>query len=96
MLKNNEDQGFAHLIDLWGVVPAITGKMELVYEGEQEGALWVARQLLDELIKDTFLNYFPHPNKLAKGEKDDPFAAVNDWFAVENILNLNADTDEST
>lgn len=96
MLKNNEDQGFAHLIDLWGVVPAITGKMELVYEGEQEGALWVARQLLDELIKDTFLNYFPHPNKLAKGEKDDPFAAVNDWFAAGNILNLNADTDEST
>ena len=96
MLMNNEDEGYAHLIDLWGVVPAITGKMELVYEGEQEGALWVARQLLDELIKDTFLNYFPHPNKLAKGEKEDPFAAINDWFAAGNVLSIHADSDEKT
>lgn len=96
MFKNKEEKGFAHLIDLWGVVPAITGKMELVYEGEQEGALWVARQLLDELIKDTFLLYFPHPNKLSKGEKEDPFAAINDWFAAGNVLSISADTDEDT
>lgn len=95
MLMNGESSGVAHLIDLWGIVPAVTGKMELLYEGEQEGALWVARQLIDELIKETFLIYFPHPNKLSKGEANDPFARVNDWFAVGNQLNIEIDGGEA-
>lgn len=96
MIINGEDKANAHLIDLWGVVPAITGKIELVYEGEQEGALWVAKQLIDELIKDTFLGYFPHPNKLSKGESHDPYNRVSAWFSEGNVLSIQADSDEKT
>ena len=96
MIINGEAKANAHLIDLWGVVPAITGKIELVYEGEQEGALWVAKQLIDELIKDTFLGYFPHPNKLSKGESHDPYNRVSAWFSEGNVLSIQADSDEKT
>jgi magnesium chelatase subunit I len=37
MLINKEQKASARITDFWGVVPAITGKVELVYEGEQEG-----------------------------------------------------------
>ena len=37
MLINGETSTTARITDFWGVVPAITGKVELVYEGEQEG-----------------------------------------------------------
>ena len=33
MLKNKEKTGVARIADLWGVIPSITGKVELVYEG---------------------------------------------------------------
>jgi magnesium chelatase subunit I len=29
-----------------GIIPSITGKVELVYEGEQEGAAYVAQNLM--------------------------------------------------
>ena len=41
----------ARLVDLIHLVPAITGKVELVYEGEQEGAGKVARHLIDTAVK---------------------------------------------
>ena len=34
-----------------GIIPAITGKVELVYEGEQEGAAVVAEYLLGNAVK---------------------------------------------
>ena len=41
MLINGEKSTTIRISDLWGIVPAITGKVELVYEGEQEGADFV-------------------------------------------------------
>ena len=41
ILKSGEKSTFARISDFTGVIPAITGKVELVYEGEQEGrVLW--------------------------------------------------------
>ena len=42
----------------FGVVSAITGKIELVYEGEQEGAESVAKQLITNAVKTLFLVIF--------------------------------------
>ncbi|MCB0621315.1 MAG: sigma 54-interacting transcriptional regulator, partial [Saprospiraceae bacterium] len=36
MMLNGEKDSEVRLTDFWGVIPAITGKVELVYEGEQE------------------------------------------------------------
>ncbi|MFT3885210.1 MAG: sigma 54-interacting transcriptional regulator [Flavobacteriales bacterium] len=80
-LRNGEDATTVRISDLYAVVPAITGKIELVYEGEQEGPEKVALHLLGLALRNTFAEIFPDPAKArkAKGGKD-PYAAVVDWF----------------
>jgi len=52
--------------DLSGIVPSITGKIELIYEVEQEGPYQVALNLLDKAIRSQFVTYFPNPETLKK------------------------------
>jgi len=70
----------ARLSDFMGVIPAITGKIELVYEGEQEGADTVALILLEEAIKALFPDYFPKIQKLEHKEAQSPYDALISWF----------------
>src|SRR5436190_966776 len=65
-LRNNEKQTQVWISDLVGIIPSITGKIELVYEGEQEGPYQVAMNLLDKAIRSQFSNYFPNPEVLKK------------------------------
>lgn len=94
MLINDETTATARITDFWGVVPAITGKVELVYEGEQEGPYAVALHLIEQAIKKVFLQYFPDPNKLKKGQERDPYGVVKAWFAGGNEINLLNDASE--
>ncbi len=73
MLINGASSTTVRLTDFWGVAPAITGKVELVYEGEQEGPYAVAIALLGQAVKKLFLQYFPNPDKLKKGQERDPY-----------------------
>jgi magnesium chelatase subunit I len=68
------------LSDFLGVVPSITGKIELVYEGEQEGADAVAEILIDEAIKSMFPKYFPKINKLERKDAETPYDELLSWF----------------
>ena len=68
------------LSDFMGLVPAITGKIELVYEGEQEGAGFVAEILIEEAIKTLFPTLFPKINKLERKDAETPYDAVISWF----------------
>ncbi|WP_373553176.1 magnesium chelatase [Haliscomenobacter sp.] len=88
LLINREDKTVARLTDFWGVVPAITGKVELVYEGEQEGPYLVAINLLGKAVKKLFLDHFPDPDKLRKGRDRDPYGVIRAWFSGGNALNL--------
>ncbi|MBP7802116.1 MAG: magnesium chelatase [Saprospiraceae bacterium] len=90
MLKNNESSGVARISDFVGVLPAITGKVELVYEGEQLGPYKVAFELLNKAIKTEFLKYFPHPEKLKKNDRD-PYGIIKAWFAGEHDLKMAVD-----
>jgi len=56
--------------DLHAAVTAITGKVELVYEGEQQGAAIVARKIIGEAVKETFRRWFPDPTP--KKKKKEP------------------------
>jgi magnesium chelatase subunit I len=58
---HNEKQTQIWISDLSGIIPAITGKIELVYEGEQEGPYQVAVNLLEKAIRSQFIQYFPNP-----------------------------------
>ena len=50
---------FPRLSDLSMILPAITGKVEMVYEGEQQGAEVVARKLVGEAVGKLFATKFP-------------------------------------
>lgn len=57
-LKAGSSKTSVRLSDFMGIIPAITGKLELVYEGEQEGAAIVAQHLINDAIKSYFLRIF--------------------------------------
>jgi len=60
----------ARVIDLTQVIPAITGKVELVLEGEQEGTLKVARHLVGTACREVFDRYFPDVIQEGSEEND--------------------------
>ena len=79
-LISGADKTTVRLSDFLGVIPAITGKIELVYEGEQEGADAVASILLDEAVKSIFPVYFPKIEKLERKDTEGPFDELISWF----------------
>jgi magnesium chelatase subunit I len=95
MLLNNESGTCARLTDFWGVIPSITGKVELVYEGTQEGPYNVAITLLHQAIKRIFLENFPNPEALKKGEEKDPFGTIRAWFSGGNSVDLLNDSSDA-
>jgi magnesium chelatase subunit I len=94
MLINNDKKTRVRISDFWGVVPAITGKVELVYEGEQEGPYNVAMKLMSAAIKDEFMVTFPDPEKLKKGQTTDPYGTIRAWFSGGNEVDFLNDMGE--
>ncbi|MFD1819107.1 magnesium chelatase subunit I [Pseudarcicella hirudinis] len=91
-LINGEDKTYVRIADLVGVIPAVCGKVELVYEGEVEGPVIVAQNLVGKAIRTQFLNYFPDPEKIKKAAKDkagkNPFKPIVEWFMDGNIMDI--------
>ncbi len=94
MLKNNEETGTVRLTDFQGIIPAITGKVELVYEGEQEGTENVALILLGDAIKTLFATEFTPIRKLAKEGEYGEFEALAQWFVENPMLHISFDMPE--
>ncbi len=100
-LQGNLDRTMVRISDFGGVIPSITGKIELVYEGEQEGPLNVAHRLLGQAIRTIFTRFFPDPQSFKKGRdiqkvksKPNPYQPVIDWFGKGNdLILLQDDTD---
>lgn len=92
-LINSEQQTQVWLSDLIGIIPSITGKIELVYEGEQEGPYQVAFNLLERSIRTQFGQYFPNPDTLKKkkgkeaGTDENPYKAIIRWFDAGHSIN---------
>lgn len=85
---NNESNTVIRIADLIGVIPAITGKVELVYEGEQEGAGLVAYNLIGKAIRTQFVNYFPSPEQKKKDKTGNPYVIPLAWFGEGNELDI--------
>jgi len=88
------DKTTIRLSDFMGVIPAITGKVELVYEGEQEGAAVVAQHLIGDAIHTFFPAYFPKIEKLERDAEASPYSKVLEWFFTENGFELLDDNSE--
>ena len=93
-LLNREKQTSVRITDFWGIIPAITGKVELVYEGEQEGPYVVAIALLGKAIKELFLKYFPDPEARRPRDQRDPYGTIRAYFTGGNKVDLLNDMSE--
>jgi len=96
-LREGQKRTMVRISDMVGVIPAITGKIELVYEGEQEGPLNVAYRLLGQAIRAIFLQFFPDPQSFKKGRDPqriktkalaNPYQPIIDWFGHGHDLLL--------
>jgi magnesium chelatase subunit I len=92
-LKSGAEKTTVRLSDFMGIIPAITGKVELVYEGEQEGAALVAQGLIADSVKTFFPGYFPKIEKLERQGQPNPYKEIIDWFFAESGFEL---PDEAT
>ena len=87
-LINDDATTSIRMSDFMGIIPAINGKIELVYEGEQEGAEQISYHLISESIKTLFTDYFPKIEKLQKDYEVGPYDTILEWFFKDNELFL--------
>ena len=77
------------------MIPAITGKIELVYEGEQEGVINVAKLLIGKAIKRVFDKYFPQPKgKNQTSQNRSEFDDILNWFNNNNMVMIDSSGDD--
>jgi magnesium chelatase subunit I len=104
---HNEAQTQVWISDLVGIIPSITGKIELVYEGEQEGPYQVAVNLVEKAIRTQFIQYFPNPelekkkrttgkpSQQNRADDESVYKAIIRWFDGGNHLDLLLDTTDA-
>ena len=93
LIETDSDKTTIRLVDFMSIIPSITGKIELVYEGEQEGADEVAKALIDSAVINQFEKVFPNIPKLEKHGVKTPYTDLINWFD-NNFIELNyTDTD---
>jgi magnesium chelatase subunit I len=61
-IRYNEQLTVPRIGDVYAALPAITGKLELEYEGEMKGADYVSRELIRNAIAKTYDQYFAGAN----------------------------------
>jgi magnesium chelatase subunit I len=96
MVESDSDKTTLRLTDFLSIVPAITGKIELVYEGEQEGAAEVAKLLIDEAVDTVFESLFPKIGKLEKEGVKTPYTDILKWFDNNSFLEVSNDTNDAS
>ncbi len=94
-LINGESNTSVRLSDFMGIIPAITGKVELVYEGEQEGAAFVATQLIGAAVKSLMPAYFPRIEKLSKKTESTPYDELLAELIADGGVFLYDDSEQS-
>ncbi len=94
-LLTEDEKTTVRLLDFFGTIPAITGKVELVYEGEQEGANVVAQSLISNAVKTIFVELFPEIKKLKREDEETPYDGISQWFYSKDAVELLDDMDDT-
>jgi magnesium chelatase subunit I len=85
-LANGEQLAVPRVVDVYAALPAITGKIELEYEGELKGGDTVGRELIRLAVGKIFDRYFEGVN----------MKPVVQWFDIGGNLKLGADVDSAS
>ena len=102
-LLQSQSAATARVADLFGALSAVTGKIELVFEGEREGPAAVAERILGQGVSAVFGRYFPAPYQAdgrrsptqGQAEPEDVYKPIVDWFAEGNTIVVRDDRDDS-
>ncbi|MEX1024545.1 MAG: magnesium chelatase [Planctomycetota bacterium] len=85
-------QAVARVADMFTALPAITGKIELVYEGEREGPQKVAQKLIGEALGEVFQARFASAlEPRTEGGEDNDIAPIVAWFSSRNTIDIEDD-----
>jgi magnesium chelatase subunit I len=95
----NEPSVVPRVCDLPHVLPGLTGKIELVFEGEQEGAVKVGKALVGKAVRETFKQYFPDPLRKHTRKQNPPegkreeehnpeYTRIIGWFEEGNKIEV--------
>jgi magnesium chelatase subunit I len=102
-LRTGEKRVLTRVCDLANAVSGVSGKVELVLEGEQEGAMNVARALLGRGVKSLFAQRLPDAYKPrrtrgpaaqqveAEAMATSEYRPILDWFAAGNHVEISDD-----
>lgn len=94
-IRNKDKDTFPRICDIYAIIPSVSGKIELVYEGEQEGPFIVAQNLIGQALNTVFLRYFPKPRKEKtdpdRPHPENPYEAIVDYFSTGKRLELSDD-----
>ena len=85
-LINSDKKTCIRLTDFSSIISSINGKIELVYEGEQEGTEQISYYLISQAIKTIFPELFPKIEKLEKPDSKGPYNDLLAWFFNDNQL----------
>jgi magnesium chelatase subunit I len=85
-LRAHEGIAVPRVLDLYSALPAITGKLELEYEGELKGGDAVARELIRTAVGKVYTHYFEGAN----------VAQIVQWFDLGGSLKLGENVDSAT
>jgi magnesium chelatase subunit I len=80
-LRNNEDVAVPRVLDIYAAMPAITGKIELEYEGELKGGDAVSRELIRGAVGKVYDRYFEGVN----------MQPIVQWFDLGGNLKIGED-----
>jgi len=93
---NNDEMIMPRMCDVLSIIPGITGKVELVFEGEQEGSIKVAKALVSKSVREIYRKYFPDPlmkKKKVNTEKEvkDIYGEIVEWFQYGGKISIKDD-----
>jgi magnesium chelatase subunit I len=77
-VRNGEEPAVARVSDVYSALPALTGKLELEYEGELKGAETIARDIVRGAVGRVFSRHM----------KDADFQNVIKWFEMGGELKV--------
>ena len=98
-ILSNEPVIVPRICDLPHILPGLTGKIELVFEGEQEGTVKVSKALVGKAVKDVFKKYFPDPLRKRvrspqegqggrQAAEDPEYSKIIHWFESGNKIEI--------
>jgi magnesium chelatase subunit I len=82
-LKAKDSVAVPRILDLYSAMPAITGKLELEYEGELKGGDTVARELIRSAVGKVYDRFFEGAN----------VSQIVQWFDLGGSLKLDENVD---